>query len=91
MADVYSVPLLILGNFLSGMETGVRGDGYRGSPGLGNFLSGMETIPFCGLESTDVPLETSLVEWKPREEIDTQDSSAPLGNFLSGMETGRGP
>ena len=37
-----------LGNFLSGMETEVRGLAGRRPVGLGNFLSGMET-PLAGL------------------------------------------
>ena len=32
-----------LGNFLSGMETGIRLQGCHPHQGLGNFLSGMET------------------------------------------------
>ena len=37
-----------LGNFLSGMETGLQVLGGRAGDDLGNFLSGMETVPRIG-------------------------------------------
>ena len=36
--------VIILGNFLSGMETDVTEDEDVGTGALGNFLSGMETL-----------------------------------------------
>ena len=55
---------------------------------LGNFLSGMETVLFGrGVPLFPGPLETSLVEWKPDDEIFRLFFHAGLGNFLSGMET----
>ena len=59
-------PTSTLGNFLSGMETGL-GELPRPHPvHLGNFLSGMETLAVVVVEALrDGALETSLVEWKP--------------------------
>ena len=77
-----------LGNFLSGMETFLP----RGSPPspfpLGNFLSGMETrVRKRYVGGLRDPLETSLVEWKPKRELAGKKVWLHLGNFLSGMET----
>ena len=68
----------LLGNFLSGMETGRTVRPRRSHGRLGNFLSGMETpedlwdqrYPFS-------PLETSLVEWKHRRRRDVPRPNFP--------------
>ena len=55
---------------------------------LGNFLSGMETERWLWLSFRwAVALETSLVEWKLLERVETDRVGVLLGNFLSGMET----
>ena len=55
-----------LGNFLSGMETGLQVLGGRAGDDLGNFLSGMETGILRDRVLGRFPLETSLVEWKQK-------------------------
>ena len=55
----------ILGNFLSGMETGIRGDDRVPLRALETSLVEWK-LPFGGREQgRGDALETSLVEWKP--------------------------
>ncbi len=44
---------------------------------LGNFLSGMETWEAKGCAEAELPLETSLVEWKPVSQKGKQEMGQP--------------
>ena len=77
----------ILGNFLSGMETGIRGDDRVPLRALETSLVEWK-LPFGGREQgRGDALETSLVEWKLDSRVAKDLCAVALGNFLSGMET----
>ena len=80
---------LLLGNFLSGMETRQKDSSKKRYPNLGNFLSGMETSILQELLAYRQRLGNFL---SGMETVSTSTSCPPwvdLGNFLSGMETPR--